>query len=196
MTEREWSVHIVVPLLALLALAPAALAGASRQAVELTVGGGAWVPTGMDFDTSLETGPAFRAGVQIPMSLGNVIYLHTGYMSAGSGSAGSDGVSCVPAVLGYRLFPLYRRYAGPRALEPFLGVSGGGMIVWDSSEQGAGTTTGGGLGGVELGARLGLGSGSFVDFCFGFDYARAGGKVAGENDLSGFRILAMLSLSP
>lgn len=190
-------VQLVLPMVFLVA-ALAAAEAADRQDMEISIGAGAWVPTGIDFDTELGAGPGFRAGIQIPMSLGNVIYLHAGYLSAGTNTPGYESVTCVPLVIGYRLFPLYRRYAGPRALEIFAGVYGGGMLAWDSVEgSGDNTTTGGGLAGLELGTRIYAGSSTFFDISFGFDYARAGGDLAGEDgDLSGFKIAGMISLVP
>jgi hypothetical protein len=32
------------------------------------------------------------------------------------------------------MYPFYRRYAGPRGIEPLLGIYGGGMLLWDSPE--------------------------------------------------------------
>ena len=81
--------------LLLLFLVPALAAGTTdRQDMEISIGAGAWVPTGIDFDTELGAGPGFRAGIQIPMSLGNVIYLHAGYLSAGTDTPGYEGVTC------------------------------------------------------------------------------------------------------
>ncbi|MBN1435058.1 hypothetical protein JW921_09880 [Candidatus Fermentibacterales bacterium] len=185
---------VALLLLGILPGTPAAYS--DRQSVEICVGGGAWIPTGIEFESDLDAGPAFRAGIQIPMSLGNVLYLHTGYCSAGCSLEGCDGVSTVPLFLGYRIFPLYRRYAGPRAIELFAGLYGGGLLAWDSTEEGANTATGGFLGGVELGARIYAGSSAFVDVDFGFDYSKVGGDVAGTDDLSGLRISAMLCLAP
>jgi len=182
----------VVPVLLLPALCPAS----GRGDLEIVLGGGAWVPTGSDFGTSLTAGPAVAAGLQIPMFEQNCIFLRTGYRSAGSDSAAWDGVACIPFELGYRAYPLYRRYAGPRGLEPFAGLAAGGFVAWDSPVVGDRTTAGGVMISAELGARIRVGEETYFDFFFSPEWLPLGRDLAGEGDLSGLTVGGLLSFVP
>lgn len=182
-------------IVAVLFLVVSASAG-ERQAIEISVGGGLWIPTGIEFNSNFTAGPGFTAGLQIPMDLGNVIYLRTGYLTAGTNVEGYDGIACIPITIGYRTFPLYRRFAGPRALELFAGVYAGGLLAWDRVQEGDKTNTGGGMGGIELGTRIYAGESTFFDISLCFDYAGIGTALIGEDDLSGFKITGMLSFAP
>jgi hypothetical protein len=180
-----------------LAICGMAAAQPGRGDLEFTLGGGAWIPTGTDFESSLTAGPAITAGLLIPMFQSDCILLRTGYMSAGSDSSAWDGVSVIPVELGYRTYPLYRPYAGPRGLEPFLGASAGGFIAWDSPSDGEdGTSTGGAMLALELGARVRLGTGSYLDVFVRPEWLPSGTDLAGEDDLSGLAVGASISFLP
>jgi hypothetical protein len=183
-------------LLFVLLLVSALGLASDREDLELILGGGVWVPTGSDFETSLTVGPALVVGLQIPMFEQNCIFLRSGYRAAGSDSAAWNGVSCVPFELGYRAYPLYRRFAGPRGLEPFVGVSAGGFLAWDSPSEGEGTSSGGGRLAAELGARIRLGEASYLDVFFAPEWMPLGKDLAGEDDLSGMTVGALLSFVP
>jgi hypothetical protein len=181
---------------ALFLLLPAVCLASERDDLELVLGAGAWIPTGSDFETTLTAGPAFTVGLQIPMFEQNCIFLRSGYRSAGSDSSAWDGVSCIPFELGYRAYPLYRKYAGPRGLEPFIGISAGGFLAWDSPAEGDGTSAGGGRIAAELGARIRVGEDTFVDIVFAPELMPLGKDLAAEDDLSGMTVGAMLSFVP
>lgn len=180
----------------LLASVPAAQPG--RSELEMSLGGGAWVPTGIGFEGTLSAGPQFSAGLMIPMFHGDCITLKTGYRSAGADSSAWDGVACVPLELGYRFYPLYRRYAGPRGLEPFVGGMAGGFLAWDSPADGdaEGVSSGGFMLSAELGARIRLGEAAFLEVAVCPEWMPAGRELAGEDDLSGITVGAALSFLP
>ena len=77
-----------------------------------------------------------------------------------------------------------------------MGVFGGGLLAWDSADDDAmeTTTTGGGLIGVELGARMKVGEDRFLDLVVRPEYAPTGSRLAGEDDkdLSGLSFGAAL----
>jgi len=185
-----------VKLLLVLAAAASVSGATDRSDLELVFGAGAWVPTGSDFETTLSAGPAIVAGLQIPMFEQDCIFLRSGYRHAASDNEAWDGVSCVPFELGYRAYPLYRRFAGPRGLEPFVGLSAGGFVAWDSPVEGDGRTAGGGRLAAELGARIRVGGTSYVDVFFAPEWMPLGKDLAGEDDLSGLSVGALLSFVP
>jgi hypothetical protein len=182
-------------LLALGLLAAGAWAS-DRGSLDIAAGGGAWIPGLVAEDSELSAGPGFVLGFETPMDQGNCIVLRTGYRMAGSDREGWSGLSAVPLTVGYRIFPFYRPYAGPRGLEPLMGVFGGGLLAWDSADDDAleTTTTGGGLIGVELGARMKVGEDRFLDLVVRPEYAPTGSRLAGEDDkdLSGLSFGAAL----
>jgi hypothetical protein len=154
-----------------------------RSSLDVSAGAGLWVPGSLSEDTELSVGPALVLGLETPMGQSNCITIRTGYMTAGSDRPGYCGVNAVPLTIGYRTFPLLRPFAGPRGLEPFLGINGGGVVAWDSTEDDVETTTtGGGVMGVELGARVLVSSGTFVDLTISGDYVPLGSKLAGEEN--------------
>ncbi|MBD3368859.1 hypothetical protein GF402_00660 [Candidatus Fermentibacteria bacterium] len=159
-------------------------AGASeRSALDLAAGAGIWVPGLASEDTELSVGPSVVLGLETPMGQSDCINVRTGYMTAGSDRPGYGGINAVPLSIGYRIFPLHRPFAGPRGLEPFMGLHGGGVLAWESTEDDVeATTTGGGLLGIELGARVLVSSGTFVDLTVSADYAPLGSALAGEED--------------
>lgn len=177
-----------------------ALLGTSpgRGDLEPGFGGGVWVPTGADFETSLSSGPLFEASLQIPMELGSCIWLRAGYRSASSDSPAWEGVSCVPLQIGYRIYPLYRRYAGPRGLEPFVGLGAGGFVAWDEpADDGAdGVSSGGGMLSLELGTRVRLGERTSMDVLLRPEWMPCGKELAGEDDLSGLSAGVLLHFAP
>lgn len=184
------------PILVAVLLLPAICLASERGDLEFTVGAGAWIPTGTDFESTLSTGPAVVAGLQIPMFEQNCIFLRSGYRSAGSDSSAWSGVSCIPFELGYRAYPFYHRYAGTRGLEPFIGASLGGFVAWDSPEEGDGTSAGGFRLAAELGARIPVGERVYVDIFFTPEWMTLGKDLAGEDDLSGMAVGALLSFVP
>jgi len=174
-----------------------ALAVASdRSALEVSIGGGVWMPSLFDSDAELSPGPAFIVSLQIPPSLGNCFIIETGYLSAGSDNDNYSGIAGIPLTVGYRMYPFYRRFAGPRGIEPLLGVFGGGMLLWDSPEGNQDkTNTGAGVIGVELGARIHMGESASLDIVVTPEWVPAGSPLAGESekDLSGLEISASVS---
>jgi hypothetical protein len=184
------------PLFFVLLVFPAIGLATERGDLEFTVGAGAWIPTGSDFETSLSAGPAVVAGLQIPMFEQNCIFLRTGYRSAGCDSAAWSGVSMIPFELGYRAYPFYHRYAGTRGLEPFLGASLGGYVAWDSPEEGDGTSAGGFKLSAELGARIPIGRATYLDIFFEPEWMPLGKDLAGEDNLSGMAVGALLTFTP
>ncbi len=166
-----------------------------RGDLEFSVGAGVWMPALLDSDAQLTPGPAFVASIQIPPSLGNVFIIETGYLSAGSDRSAFDGISAIPLTVGYRMYPLYRRFAGPRGIEPLLGIYGGGMLLWDSP---AGTqdktSTGAGVIGAEVGARVCLGESASLDLVVSPEWVGTGSSLAGEGkDLTGLRLTCSVS---
>lgn len=166
-----------------------------RSELEVTIGGGVWIPSIFHSETQLTPGPLFMATLQIPPSLGNCFIIGTGYMSVESDRENWNRISGIPLLVGYRIYPLFRRYAGPRGIEPFLGVYGGGMLLWDSPEGNQDKTkTGSAVIGAEFGARIVLGSSTCFDLAISPEWAPAGSALAGESnkDLSGLKILASI----
>ncbi len=162
-----------------------------RGELQVSAGAGVWMPALLDEASELAPGPAFSASLQIPPALGNVFIIESGFLTAGCDRETWDGVYGVPLSIGWRYYPFYRTYAGPRGIEPLLGAYGGGMLLWDSPEgEQEGTTTGAGILGVEVGARISLGGETFVDLTVRPEWVPAGAGLAGqaEEDLSGLRV--------
>jgi hypothetical protein len=179
----------------IIALLAAVTMAEDRGQLEFYVGGGVWMPALLDSDAQLTPGVAVTASLGIPPSLGNVFVISTGYLSAGSDRAGFEGISAVPLTVGYRMFPLYRRFAGPRGIEPLLGIYGGGMLLWDSPEGTQDdTSTGAGVIGAELGARISISETVSFDLVVSPEWVGTGSSLAGEGkDLTGLRITGSLA---
>jgi len=145
-------------------LVAAAATASDRGSLDFSFGGGAWIPGLIDSDSELQAGPGIALSIEIPMEMGDIIFLKTGYRLASSDRDGWDSVNAIPLVFGYRSYPFYRPYAGPRGLEPFVGAYAGGLLAWDSAESDSleTSTTGGGVIGLELGARLKLSDQTFL----------------------------------
>ncbi|OPL17644.1 MAG: hypothetical protein AVO35_09455 [Candidatus Aegiribacteria sp. MLS_C] len=174
----------------LLVLSVLAVHGEERGSLEFSLGGGLWMPALLESDAQLDPGPAFLVSLRIPPSLGNVFVIQTGYLSASSGRDAYDGIAGIPLTVGYRMYPMYRRFAGPRGIEPLLGIYGGGMLLWDSpaGNQDA-SSTGAAVIGAELGARVGIGESASLDLVVSPEWVGAGSSVAGEGkDLTGLRL--------
>ncbi len=179
-----------------LVLMTALAAASERSDLEVSIGGGVWMPSLFDSDTRLTPGPAIVVSLQIPPSLGNCFIIEAGYLSAGSNRDAFGGVSGIPLTVGYRMYPFYRTFAGPRGIEPLFGIYGGGMLLWDSPEENQdGTSTGAGVVGAELGARILLGESTSLDIVVSPEWVGAGSSLAGENgkDLSGLQITASIA---
>lgn len=165
----------------------------ARDGMDLFVGAGAWIPGIINEDNQLSVGPVFQAGVETPMFQGDQFRLAAGYASCGSDRVNYDGIAAIMLNLSYRSYPFYRPYAGPRGLEPFFGFIGGGIIAWDSVDQGDSKTTGGGMLGAELGTRMKVGEDMFLDISLAGEWVPVGSSLAGEEeDLSGIRIQGSL----
>ena len=179
-----------VLLMAIMALTTSA---EERGELQVSIGAGAWMPSLYNESTDLTPGPAASVSLQIPPSLGNCFLISTGYISAGCDRETWDGISGIPLTVGWRLYPFYRRSAGPRGIEPLVGAYGGGMLLWDSpAGDQEGTTTGAAVVGAEVGARIAVGSTTSVDITVRPEWIPAGSPLSGENDkdLSGLQVLA------
>jgi hypothetical protein len=164
-----------------------------RGELQMSVGAGAWMPSLFNEGSELTPGPAFSVSLQIPPGLGTCFLISAGYISAGCDRETWDGISGIPLTIGWRLYPFYRTYAGPRGIEPLLGVYGGGALLWDSPSGGQeGTSTGAGIVGAEVGARVTLGENTAVDLTVSPEWVPAGSSMAGEGDrdLSGLQLRA------
>ncbi len=180
----------------ILALLSTLSAASERSELEVSIGGGVWMPSLFDSDAGLSPGPAFVLSIQIPPSLGNCFIIETGYLSAGTDSDVWGSVSGIPLTVGYRMYPFYRRFAGPRGIEPLLGIYGGGMLLWDSPEGNQDkTSTGAGVVGAELGARIHVGESASLDIVVTPEWISAGSALGGESgkDLSGLEITASIA---
>lgn len=165
-----------------------------RGSMDVFLGAGVWVPGMLGENSELTVGPIFLAGVETPMFDGDQFRLAGGYASCGTDREGYDGVNAVLLNLAYRNYPFYRPYAGPRGLEPFIGVTGGGLVAWDSPVEGDSKSTGGAMLGAELGTRMKVGETTFLDISLAGEWVPVGGSLAGEEDedLSGIRIQGTL----
>ena len=164
-----------------------------RDELQVSVGAGAWMPSLYNDVTDLTPGPAASVSLQIPPGLGNCFLISTGYISAGCDRETWSGLSGIPLTVGWRLYPFYRRHAGPRGIEPLIGAYGGGVLLWDSpSGDQEGTTTGAGVIGAEVGARIAAGPSISVDITVRPEWMPAGSPLSGEGDkdLSGLQVLA------
>lgn len=180
-------------MLALVLLSVLPAAAEDRGELQVAVGGGAWMPSLYNEGSELSPGPLFTVSLQIPPSLGTCFLIRSGYLSAACGRETWDGVSGIPLTIGWRLYPFYRTYAGPRGIEPLLGVYGGGALLWDSPSGGQeGTSTGAGILGAEVGARITVGGGTAVDLTVSPEWMPAGSSLCGEGDrdLSGLQVQA------
>ncbi len=167
-----------------------------RNDLEFSLGGGVWMPSLMDSDANLTPGPMIIASLQIPPSLGHCFMIRSGYMSAASNDENYTGIGGIPVTIGYRMYPFYRRFAGPRGIEPLIGVYGGGMLLWDSPESNQDkTSTGAGIIGAELGARVHISESTSIDLVVSPEWVSAGSSLAGETgkDLSGLEVTASVS---
>lgn len=175
--------------LLIIALAAVSMAE-DRGSLEFSLGGGVWMPALLESDARLNPGPAVLASLQIPPSLGNVFIIQTGYLSASSDRNAYDGIAGIPLTVGYRIYPMYRRFAGPRGIEPLLGIYGGGMLLWDSPDGDLeSTSTGAGVIGAEVGARVSLGESASLDLVVSPEWVGTGSSLAGEGkDLTGLRL--------
>lgn len=177
----------------LTAIAVLAVSAGDREDLQISIGAGAWMPSLYNDVTDLTPGPAVSVSLQIPPSLGNCFMISTGYISAGCDRETWSGLSGIPLTVGWRLYPFYRRSAGPRGIEPLIGAYGGGVLLWDSpSGSQEGTTTGAGVIGGEVGARIAVGSSTSVDITVRPEWMPAGSPLSGESDrdLSGLQVLA------
>lgn len=182
-------------IIVLLAVFCAVAAASERNEIEMSFGAGVWMPALFDSDTQLNPGPAFSFTVQIPPSLGNCFIIGTGYLSVTSEREAWKGVTGLPLTIGYRTYPFYRTYAGPRGIEPLLGIYGGGILLWDRSEGNQdGKKTGAAVIGAEIGARITLGGSASLDLVVSPEWVPAGSALAGEStkDLSGLKITASI----
>ncbi|MEA3266983.1 MAG: hypothetical protein U9P42_08580 [Candidatus Fermentibacteria bacterium] len=168
-----------------------------RDSMDFFFGAGAWMPGLLNDDNQLEVGSVFMGGVETPMAQGDQFRLAIGGGMCNSDRENFDGITAIMLNLGYRNYPFYRPYAGARGLEPFFGVTAGGIVAWDSVEETVSgneesSSTGGAMAGIELGARMKISEGTFFDITLGGDWVPIGGDVAGEEDLSGIRIQGSL----
>jgi hypothetical protein len=181
-------------LVVLAVLAMGAFAMSERGSLDFGFGGGAWVPGLLESGSELEAGPAVSLSLEIPMDQGHVVLLRSGYRTVSTDRDGYESVSAVPLTIGYRIYPFYKPYAGPRGLEPLFGVYGGGILAWDSVEGDSieSTTTGGGVIGAEIGARISLSEGAGIDVIVMPEWVPLGGELAGEESgvLSGLLVYA------
>lgn len=179
----------------ILALLCALVAASERSELEMSFGVGVWMPSLFDSDTQLNPGPAFMVSLQIPPSLGSCFIIETGYLSATSDRDSWKGVAGIPLTVGYRTYPFYKQYAGPRGIEPLLGIYGGGILLWDRPDGNQdGRNTGAAVIGAEIGTRIMLGESTFLDLVVSPEWVPAGSALAGESekDLSGLKILASI----
>jgi hypothetical protein len=190
--------YAVLILAMVLPLAAAQEVNPPRDSMDFFVGGGAWLPGIFNEGNQLSVGGLFTAGIETPMFQSHQFRLSAGPGYCSSNNDSYDGITAVMLSAGYRKYPFFRPYAGSRAIEPFIGVSGGGIVVWDSvSDDHADVesrSTGGAMIGAELGTRVKLGESTFFDLAITGEWVPVGGQLAGEaeKDLSGIRILGSL----
>lgn len=163
-----------------------------RASLSYSVGGGVLTPWIFSEETQAGTGFGGMFGVETPMAHGSQFALKAGFFTAGTDDENYGSVGFVPLTLSYRMYPFYRRYAGPRGIEPLIGLHAGGVLAWDSAEgEGESTTTGGGIMGAELGARISMGWTSFFELAAAVDYIPLGSSLAGEEKgCSAVRLMA------
>lgn len=180
---------------AMLAVAAAGMASEGhddRASLAFSLGGGVITPWLFSDDTQAQTGFGGMLGVETPMTQGHQFALKAGFFTAGSDREAYSSVGFVPLTLSYRMYPFYRRWAGPRGIEPMIGVHAGGVLAWDSAEGNADrSTTGGGIIGAELGARVPVGWSNYIELSAALDYMPLGASLAGEEkDCGALRIMA------
>ena len=169
-----------------------------RDSMDFFVGAGVWMPGLLNDNNQLAVGSAFQLGAETPMAQGDQFRLAIGGGLCGSDREHYDGITSIMLNLGYRNYPFYRPYAGARGLEPFIGFSAGGIVVWDSVADDNtnidSKSTGGAMIGVEAGARVKINENTFFDITLGGDWVPIGAELAGESekDLSGVRIQGSL----
>lgn len=170
-----------------------------RDSMDFFVGAGAWMPGLINDGNKVQVGPVFMVGAETPMAQGNQFRLAIGGGFCNSDREHFDGITAIMLNLGFRNYPLYRPYAGARGLEPFIGFTAGGIVVWDSvadtfSNTEESTSTGGAMIGAELGARIKVNENTFFDITLAGDWVPVGSELAGEEekDLSGLRISGSL----
>lgn len=153
-----------------------------RAALSFSMGGGSITPWLFSGDTEAGTGFGGLLGVETPMSQGRQFALKAGFFTVGTDHEAFSSVNFVPITLSYRMYPFYRRYAGPRGIEPLLGAYAGGVLAWDSAEgDGNDTTTGGGVIGAEMGARLPFGWTNYFELTAALELMPLGSSLAGED---------------
>lgn len=169
-----------------------------RDSMDFFAGYGAWLPGLLNDGNQLSVGSSIILGIETPMFQSDQFRLSAGPAFCGSDREHFDGITAIMLNVGYRKYPFFRPYAGSRALEPFIGFTGGGIIVWDSIadtyEQGESKSTGGAMLGAELGTRVKVGESMFFDLTLAGEWVPIGSAVAGETDkdLSGIRIQGSL----
>jgi len=169
-----------------------------RDGVDFFFGYGAWLPGLLNDDSQLAVGSQFLVGIETPMFQANQFRISAGPAFCSSDRTNFDGITAIMVNVGYRTYPFFRRYAGPRAIEPFIGAVAGGIIVWDriadTFEQGESKSTGGAMLGAELGTRVKLSNTMFFDLTLTGEWVPIGSAIAGETekDLSGLRIQGSL----
>ncbi len=190
--------RVFVLLLLVAAVAAAQEVDPPRDSMDFFIGAGAWLPGLLNNDNQLEVGSAFLVGAETPMSQGDQFRLSIGGGLCNSDREQYEKITSVMLNLSYRKYPFYRPYAGARGLEPFIGFTGGGIVVWDSVdddyENVDSKSTGGAMIGAELGARVKMSEDMFFDITLTGEWVPIGSELAGEadSDLSGIRIQGSL----
>ncbi len=189
---------VLFVVLVIAAVAAAQEVDPPRDSMDFFFGYAAWLPGLLNEDNQMEVGSAFLVGAETPMAQGDQFRLAIGGGFCNSDNIQYDGITSVMLNLGYRNYPFYRPYAGARGLEPFIGVVGGGIVVWDSVADGVvavdSKSTGGAMLGAELGARVKMNEEMFFDITLIGEWVPIGAELAGEaeKDLSGIRIQGSL----
>lgn len=190
---------ILVLLLLIVTVAMAQVVDPPRDSMDFFLEYGAWLPGLFNDGNKLEVGSVFHVGLETPMAQGDQFRLAAGGGLCNSSREHFDGITAVMLNLSYRSYPYYRPYAGARGLEPFMGVTAGGIVVWDSvletnSNADESTSTGGAMLGGEIGARIKISEEMFFDLALLGEWVPIGGELAGESedDLSGIRIQGSL----
>lgn len=163
-----------------------------RASLGFSAGAGVITPWLFSEDTQAGTGFGGMFGVETPMNQGNQFALKAGFFTAGTDNGAFSSVAFAPLTLSYRMYPFYRRFAGPRGIEPLIGIHAGGVLAWDSAEgEGESTTTGGGIVGAELGARIPFGWSNYFELSAIADFIPLGASIAGEEKECGaLRLMA------
>jgi len=189
---------VLFVILVIVAVAAAQEVDPPRDSMDFFFGYGAWLPGLLNEDNQMEVGSVFLIGAETPMAQGDQFRLSAGGGFCNSDNIQYDGITSIMLSLGYRKYPFYRPYAGARGLEPFIGVTAGGIVVWDSVADDVtvvdSKSTGGAMLGAEMGARIKIDEDMFFDITVAGDWAPIGAELAGETekDLSGIRIQGSL----